>query len=370
MAVNRVTFFPSGNGDAVLLESGDCKIMTDINYRSGTQNDDDDECPDYGPDIREACNQDMLDVFVLTHPDEDHCRGVGNVFYLGPPEHWDDDPDEGDTLILIKELWCSPYAASPHYATDDTKPMINEIKRRKKLQGTAAGNQVGNKLKILTTDTHSSGDVGAFQWTLIAPTKDEADIPPPDKDGTRHSANSSSLCIVWSLNVLGYDNRIMLLGDATLEVLERVNRDVSDEILEWNVLLAPHHCSRRSIGVVYDKGTEKEKFVPSEGAEAALSHVKDDGQVVASSRRFKRGGPTPPSLDAKKRYLRILAGDSDPGDDEEDRFHVTAGKTPKDEPQKVVFDFTRSGPTPKRLLKAGAATAAVVSSTGVGGGYG
>lgn len=370
MATNRVTFFPCGNGDAVFLESGDCKIMTDINYRASTQDEEADECPDYGPDIRNACKQDWLHLFVLTHPDADHCRGISEIFYLGPPSEWDDDPDDGEPLILIEEIWCSPYAANPHYVTDDAKPIIDEIKRRKKLQGTAAGYQAGNKLTIMSVDTHASGFVGPFQWNLIAPTKHEADIPKPDPDGTRYTSNPSSLGIVWSLSVLGYENRIMLLGDATVEVLERINDDVAKDTLQWGILLAPHHCSRRSIGSVYGEGTDNETFEPSEDAEAALSNQKDDGHIVASSRRFKRGGPTPPSLDAKKRYLRILARGTDSSEDEEERFHVTAGKSPDEKPEKIVFDLTRSGPTPQRLLKSAIGGAAVVSSTSTGGSYG
>ena len=33
MSINRVTFFPVGNGDTTLIEANDKTILTDINYR-------------------------------------------------------------------------------------------------------------------------------------------------------------------------------------------------------------------------------------------------------------------------------------------------------------------------------------------------
>ena len=53
---------------------------------------------------------------------------------MASPEGHDDDPDQGEVKIIVKEMWCSPYAADPHYTTDISKPVIDEIKQRKKLQ--------------------------------------------------------------------------------------------------------------------------------------------------------------------------------------------------------------------------------------------
>lgn len=366
-SVNRVTFFACGNGDCTLLESGTTKIITDINYRQAAKDEDEDDVPDFAPEIREACVGDVLDVFVLTHPDEDHCRGIGEIFFLGDPKDWDDDPDEGEAKILIKEIWCSPYAITPHYETDDSVPILKEIKRRNNLKSGPKQYQDGNKLQVMSTDTHRSGEVGPFSWELISPTKDEATIPAPKKGEDPSSSNPSSLGIVWELKTDGYDNRIMLLGDATVEVLERINATETQETREWSVLLAPHHCSRRSIGRVEDEGTDEEEYVTSEEAEAALFNQKDDGHIVSSSRGLEKNGESPPSWDAKQRYLRILSRGEDPGENEEKRFHCTGGEGKDAEPKKVVFDFTRNGPVPGKEIKK---RIAIASAVGSGGSYG
>lgn len=110
---------------------------------------------------------------MLTHPDQDHLCGFGEVLHLGSPDDWDDDPEEGAVKIIVDEIWCSPYAADPNYTTDVSKPVIDEIKRRKTLRGTPAGDRDGNRLMIMDTNSHESGTViGGLDWRLLAPTPD------------------------------------------------------------------------------------------------------------------------------------------------------------------------------------------------------
>ena len=274
--------------------------------------------------------------------------------------------------IIVDEIWCSPYATDPHYTTAVSKPVIDEIKRRKKLRGTAEGDKDGNRLAVMDTDTHESGEVtSGLDWRLLAPTPEEADIPESDDLDKPNSSNPSSLVIRWTITVGGTVNYVLLGGDSTVKIWERLHDKMlgdDPDALAWHILLALHHCSRRSIGRVENSGTKDEKFVPSEKAEAALGEQRGDGHIVASCNRIVKGGPTPPSYHAKNRYLKILARGGEVTDDERDQFLCTGGDKEGDKPEHVTFRFSAAGPT--RALIAAPFVAVTGSSSGRGGGYG
>jgi hypothetical protein len=98
--VARISFFVVGNGDMTLieLESGR-KILIDINIR-GAADDPDDDTPDVAKELRDRLTRDVqgrlyVDAFLLSHPDQDHCRRLQNHFHLGPPTEWSKDDDQG-----------------------------------------------------------------------------------------------------------------------------------------------------------------------------------------------------------------------------------------------------------------------------------
>lgn len=79
--VARISVFVVGNGDMTLieLESGR-KILIDINVR-GAADDPDDDTPDVARELRDRLTRDAqgrlyVDAFLLSHPDQDHCRGL------------------------------------------------------------------------------------------------------------------------------------------------------------------------------------------------------------------------------------------------------------------------------------------------------
>lgn len=371
MSQYALSFFASGNGDSVLLEAGSTTIMTDIHYCKGATDPEDDGKPDFAPAIRKACAGNKLDIFVLTHPDADHVRGADAVFHLGSPDSWDMDPDEGEPKILIKEIWCSPYSANGAYETNASRPLLEEIRRRKKLSGSLEGYKDGNRLMVRSADDAIvSGSVGNASWRVLAPTMSEAHIDEPEEGEPRESCNRTSLAIQWSVNVYGTANKVLLLGDATVEVLERIHDDIlpkAPEALDWHVLLAPHHSSRRSIGYVVNPGLDEE-FVPSDKALAVLGRQVGNGNIVSSSRRFGRA-TSPPSTYARNRYVKILARVeklSDVKQSDRDRFLVTGGSTSA-APEHVVFDLTYSGPSLRKKVKA---PAIATSAVGGGGSYG
>lgn len=362
MALNNLTHFPVGNGDTTLIEVDKKTILTDVNYRSGAADPVEDEY-DFAPDLQKAClvsaKNYRLSVFVLTHPDVDHRRGFTELFYCDDPDNYKNRKSGDEKLILIEEMWISPHAEAPNYKTDDSKPMFKEIDRRLVLRGTLDGEKDGNRIKTLNTDgDHKTGSLTPnIFWKVLAPTADEADIM-DEEDSEKHaSSNDSSLVLCWTLKVDGGVTRVLIGGDATVEVWDRIWNDYkkNTDRLKRHILLAPHHCSRCAMA----RKQEDDSYDYSNDALSALDQFEGDGFVVSSSKKVEDNDDNPPSWEAKQKYLGMLKKAKENG--YEDRF--LNPDTHKDgKPEPVVFDLTKSGP----VLKTAGTASTAKSSLGSG----
>lgn len=348
---DQLTVFATGNGDAILIEARGRRILTDINLKVNAE----DELPDLAEDLWDACPDSYLDLFVLTHPDVDHVRGFGELFHVGPPSRHD-----RRARILVGEIWCSPYGANPNYVTDEAQPIIDEIRRRLRLVGTAEGELPGNRVRVRSADSdETSGQIEAgIRWEILGPTVEEAAIPKAPPGEPENTSNPSSLVIRWAIDVEGTSNLVLLGGDATAPVWERVLRDNEHTPgrLNWNILVSPHHTSRYALGCKDAEGVFR--FWPN--AVEALSQWMGTGWVVSSSKRVVDDDDDPPSPVAKRKYVEILEG-------HQERFLCT-GDHNQGNPGNVVFFFTPRGPArTRRGSRSG--TAAATAVTG-GGSYG
>jgi hypothetical protein len=167
-----VTFFPVDCGDMTLISLGDeqeTTILIDCNIREAAD-DPEDTTRDVAKDLRERLKRDakrrpFVDVYALSHPDQDHCRGIQNHFYLGSPEEYPDDkkPDS-EKRIFIRELWSSPLVfrreSKNHTLCDDAKAFSSEAKRRVKVNREAkfSGVVEGNRILVLGEDEDGKTD--------------------------------------------------------------------------------------------------------------------------------------------------------------------------------------------------------------------
>ncbi|CAH1210955.1 conserved hypothetical protein [Candidatus Nitrotoga sp. BS] len=383
MSINRVTFFPVGNGDTTLIEANDKTILTDINYRCERYTDRfrssiDANCSignaatlgyeeaskpfewvyyDFALDLQYACyhssyrsnREYRLSLFVLTHPDRNNLTGFDKLFYQGDPAEFEDRPREDDKLILIEEMWINACFADSKFETDESKPLFQEIKRRLNLQGSKESELNGNRICILEA-TSSAGLVKTFSRNIEAhvfsPVQKEGEISKAVSGEDQTDVNDSSLVIRWTVKVFGGVNRILLGGDATVEVWDRIWQNYKNDVdkLSWHILLAPHHCSIDAIARKNKEG----KYEYSENALNALSQVEGAGFVVSSSEEIKHNDSVLPSWEAKQKYLEILK------DADESRFFNpdTRANAPllysqrQDyKPESIEFNLTKEGPT-------------------------
>ena len=128
----------------------------------------------------------------------------------------------------------------------------------------------------------------------------------PFKDDDAGERNDTSLGMQLTL----YDGSTticaLLLGDLSYPIVKRIFEVSDSEDLAWNVLLAPHHCSK---AVMYrkDDGEDNEKLkkhIVDEMEEAS----QNPNRVVSSSKTVpssNKAGDDPPHAKAKKQYETV-----------------------------------------------------------------
>lgn len=326
----HLSYFPVGNGDMTLVQTGaGHKILIDMNIRAAAD-DPDDETPDVASKLRDKLSRDTegrlyVDALLVSHPDEDHCRGLLKHFHLGPPDKWSESADK----ILIREIWSSPLvfrrASRQYVLCDDAKAFNAEARRRVRMFRDTPG-LVGNGDRILVLGDDEDGKTDDLQdilirldeefskingmddWTmrvrLLAP------IPPDDEDDEQVlSKNNSSTILRFSLAGGGISDKCRFLtgGDAEVAIWEKLwNRHCwRSDWLSYDILLSPHHCSWHSLS--YDSWSEeREKAKVCEGARSALSQARAGATIIASSNPIKDDDNDPPCVGAKWEYERII----------------------------------------------------------------
>lgn len=379
--VARILFFPVGNGDMTLivLESGR-KILIDMNIRSAADNPDDDT-PDVATELRSLLTRDdqgrlYVDVLLLSHPDQDHCRGLQNHFHLGPPANWSKKADK----IFIRELWSSPMvfrrASSQHTLCPDAKAFNSEARRRvARYRQESWSITDGDRILILGEDQDGkTNDLTAIlvkagttfslvngQYDTSMTARLLAPQPPSsdEEEEDLRSKNHSSTILNISLAGDGVRDaaRFLTGGDAEVAIWERLWQRYSDypDWFRYDLLQAPHHCSWHSLS--YDSWSDYgEDAEVCEDARKALSQTRRGARIVASSQPIKDDDNDPPCIRAKREYQAIAkeAGGS----------FTCVGEHPNEKnPETMEFEVGQHG---LRLKSKAMKAAAVVGAGSVG----
>jgi hypothetical protein len=337
LAGSGFVFWPVGNGDSTtVLVDAETYLQVDLHYREDAGQDDDphmavvDELKDALP-VRDG--EPYLAAFALSHPDEDHCKGFAYLL------------DE----VQIGELWLSPrvFREYKEDLSEDAVAFKEEAARRRDATIEAGGDPgPGDRIRLFGYDelleeedyegfpdhllsipgtavTHLDGRdrAGAFRAFVHAPFKD-------DSAGQR---NETSLGLQISLSNEGGVGRALLLGDLSYPTIRKIFDRSDKGDLRWDVLLAPHHCSK-SVMYWQDEETgeeERQDDILQDLEEAA----GDTGWVVASSEPVPASdspGDNPPHAKAKRRYSEIVPDD----------FVCTQEHPNKESPEPVVFEIS------------------------------
>lgn len=375
-----LSFFPVGNGDMTLVVTeGGFKILIDMNIRSDAD-DPDKDMPDVAKELRDRLIRDSqhrlyVDVLLVSHPDEDHCRGLRKHFHLGPPDEWSKQADK----ILIREVWSSPMvfrrASRQHVLCDDAKAFDSEARRRVRKHRKArlpAGD--GDRILILGEDedgkTNDLPDIlvpvdeefscingqhdDSMRVRLLAP------LPADDVDDEGLlTKNNSSTILRFSLKAGGMLDKCRLLtgGDAEVAIWEKLwGRHVrQSDRLSYDILLCPHHCSWHSLS--YDSWSElREKGEVSKDALNALSQARDGATIVASSNPIKDDNNDPPCIGAKQIYEGVAK-------DVSGSFECVGERPSETSPGVMEFEIGVHG---SRLKTARMAATAVVGAGAIG----
>ncbi len=383
-----ITFFPVDNGDMTLIKFGDtaaATLLMDVNIRLDAD-DPDGDARDVAKDLRDRLQKDengrpYVDAFLLSHPDQDHCRGLMRHFHLGPlTDYPDDKKDQKDKKIVIRELWSSPIifrrASKSHTLCEDAKAFNAEARRRVKANRDAyffvsAGDRIqimgediegktddlGPILRKVDQDFNTiNGSTSAFFTARLLAPLDASDDEELEECLIK---NQSSVILNLTLAADAYTPdgaKFLTGGDAEVFIWNRQwsRHEHEPEVLEYDILQTPHHCSWHSLS--YDSWSKMgEKAKLDEGARKALAQARTGAVIVASCKPIVDDDSDPPCIRAKREYQAIV-------DAAKGSFYCT-GEYPKaDAVEPLVFTVTAEGVKPPSKKEAGAKVATVVSS--------
>lgn len=332
----KITFFPVGNGDMTLIRLADANsssLLIDCKIRA-LADDPHDATADVGKALKnriktDGNNRPYIDAMLLSHPDEDHCLGLRNHFWLGRiADYPDDQKPQNEKRIIIRELWSSPMvfrrASKNHALCEDAKAFNAEAKRR--IEANKNSNfSVENGDRILIMGEDENGKTDDLHKILIKSGDEFSGI---NKDASEYltatligpigkqddeceeslSKNNSSVIISFKIqhSLYGTSSCTFLCGgDADVNIWERVSDEFSADDLSYDLLLAPHHCSWRALSHdSWSKNGEKAKV--SEKARSALENSKHGAFIVSSSKPVLNDDSDPPCIRAKREYRDIL----------------------------------------------------------------
>jgi hypothetical protein len=345
-------FWPVGTGDSsTVVVNEETVLQVDLHDMAKADDDNTREVPIVDLPVealpKGKDGKPYLAVFVLTHADKDHCSGFQEL--LG--------------RVTIGELWATPRLwrefddPEASELCEDAKAFQEESIRRveatKKAAADGKESASGHRILVVGYDTdHDKHAYAELPDQCLATPGDsitmldgvdfagrfEAFIHAPFKDDCAEERNETSLSMQVTLTEEGgMDGKLLLFGDLAHDTIMKIfdyseahNRE---HYLEWDLLLAPHHCSKR---VMYVREDGKD-VLRDDVLYAFEKHARTGSVIVSSSAPIPAidvDGNNPPHRKAADRYREIVNSAN---------FICTMEWPSMDDPSPVVLGIDPSG---------------------------
>lgn len=310
---------------------------------------------------KDGLGRPFVDLFISTHPHDDHCKGFAGNFYHGEVDDYDKDKNKDE--IIIEELWITPRGLNNNLSSP-AEDIRKEAKRRRKLYDDDKNfiGSKGNYLRIIGYDKDKEFDrrycyvPGKLVTTVHGSSLSwlEIFIHAPFKEDVETSKkydnkNATSVVVQFGFKIdgyTGYKSRVLMGDDAEYEIWQHIlDNNADDEKLKWNIFLAPHHCSWS----FFNDSDNKKEIKPS--ADAILNkQIDNSAHIIASSNEIKNDNNNPPCYEAKLQYIKKLKSGSL-------HFLNTATHSKVGNiPQPIVFKINENGKTLKENTTVAGAT--------------
>lgn len=340
-----IVFWPVGTGDSTTIcVDSNTVIQIDLRHLVAADDDDDPREPIVDRLVKllpTRNGQPYLSVFVLTHPDKDHCQGFKEL----------------KDRVAIGELWFSPRIFFEYSCDlcDDAKDFEKEAKRRVSKTIEKKGDvKSGDLVRII--GYHSLLDEAEYagfpEDRLSRPGDlitsldgdDRSDVfdafvhAPIKEDEEDEKRNETSVGLRIQVKEGDHTGQALLLGDLSYPSIRRVFDETknhnNEDKLTWDVFLAPHHCSK---SVMYHKNEgEAEESLKQDILDDIESAAETIGFIIASSDPIpakNESGDNPPHSKAKARYEEIAPNG-----------FLCTGEHPNEHgPEPIVFEVTAEG---------------------------
>ena len=343
-------FWPVGTGDSTTMVIDEEVVMQiDLHDMAKADEEDTPEVPvvdELAESLPTLNGKPYLAVFALTHADKDHCLGFADLL----------------EKVTIGELWATPrlwreYTDNPEGdgLCADAQAFQAEAERRvdatRKAVAASGEPGSGDRIVVIGYDgetKHAYDDLPAKY--LSGPghsitTLDghdctgrfEAFIHAPFAADAAAKRNETSLAMQVTLtDDSGQAGKLLLFGDLAHDTIVKIfsysEEHERPQYLEWDVLLAPHHCSKY---VMYLHSVEGEDVFQGDVMDFFEKHQRPNAVVISSSAVFPdedEPGKNPPHRIAADRYEEIV-----------DELINTMSWLDVNEPSPVVFGVTAAG---------------------------